>query len=107
MTDDSYPDLPKLVRDRIPAIVRDDGDDPVTERVSDDEAERWLREKLVEEAREFAESGDIEELADVLAVMERYVDITDIDWSRIEDLQAEKETERGGFDDNVVLQDID
>jgi predicted house-cleaning noncanonical NTP pyrophosphatase (MazG superfamily)/NTP pyrophosphatase (non-canonical NTP hydrolase) len=43
---------------------------PITHEADDEEYETLLGEKLVEEAREFRESGDAEELADVLAVVD-------------------------------------
>lgn len=41
----------KLVRDRIPEIIRQDGRECGTERMSEAEYVQALREKLVEEAR--------------------------------------------------------
>lgn len=99
MTDD----LPKLVRDRIPEIIRADGEEPVVEAAGD-ELDRFLADKLVEEAEEFAASRDPEELADVLEVLDRLREEFDADVDR---LREEKRAERGGFDDGIVLRDTD
>ncbi len=103
MTDD----LPKLVRDRIPAIIRDDGEEPVTDQVTGEELRRYLADKLVEEAEEFRQSQDVEELADVLEVVHRWCALEAIEPEELEQLRIEKREDRGGFDENIVLRDIE
>ncbi|WP_114578870.1 nucleoside triphosphate pyrophosphohydrolase [Saliphagus sp. LR7] len=97
----------KLVRDRIPEIVEADGETPITHRADDAEYDRRLREKIVEEAREFEESGDPEELADVLAVVEAICAFEGIDPERLAELRREKRERRGGFGDRIVLERVD
>ncbi len=93
----------KLVRDEIPRIVREDGSVPETHVADDAEYERRLREKLVEEAAEFAESGDPAELGDVLDVVDAVLANADYSREQVDDLRAEKSAERGGFADRIVL----
>ena len=100
-------DLPKLIRDKIPEIIRESGDRPVTREVSDEEIEKWLRKKVLEEAKEFEEDGAIEELADLYAVVERYLEVEDTSFSKLERLEEDKSSERGGFKDNIVLEDVE
>ncbi|MFB6295166.1 MAG: hypothetical protein ABEI97_05375 [Candidatus Nanohaloarchaea archaeon] len=100
-------DLPKLVRDRIPAIIRGDGADPVTEQVPDADVQDYLADKLLEEAAEFRESGDVAELADVLEVLQRLCQVEGMDWAELEERRQAKREDRGGFDDNIVLRDIE
>ncbi|MFB6167137.1 MAG: nucleoside triphosphate pyrophosphohydrolase [Candidatus Nanohaloarchaea archaeon] len=100
MTDD----LPKLVRDRIPEIIEEDGEEPVTEEVEGEELEQRLADKLVEEAEEFQESREREELADVLEVVDRLLEFLD-DVRELKGLQEQKRKERGGFEDNLVLKE--
>lgn len=97
----------KLVRDRIPELIEADGENPITHRADDAEYDRRLREKVVEEAGEFAESGDPEELADVLAVVEAIRAFEGIDPERLADLRHEKRERRGGFGDRIVLERVD
>lgn len=93
----------KLVRDRIPAIIRATGEIPVTRTAGPDEYQALLRDKLVEEASEFRDSGDPEELADVLEVLHAAVRGIGVDWEQVEKLRAAKAAERGGFTGRVVL----
>jgi len=97
----------KLVRDEIPAAIEADGETPITHVADDEEYERRLREKLIEEAEEFAESGEIEELADVLAVVEAYRQHADVPEGRLEVLRAEKAADRGGFEERIVLERVE
>ncbi len=97
-------DLPKLIRDRIPEIARENGDELETVRLDSAEAEEYLGQKLVEEAEEFRESEEIEELADVLEVVDALIDRKDVSWEEIERIQEQKKAERGGFEDGLLLQ---
>ncbi|QOS11025.1 uncharacterized protein HfgLR_04405 [Haloferax gibbonsii] len=97
----------KLVRDDIPRIIRESGETPVVHIADDEEFDRRLREKLVEEAEEFAESGRLEELADVFAVVDAVLDRCDEDWEWVEAVAREKAAERGGFEDGVVLERVE
>lgn len=97
----------KLVRDRIPEIIEADGGRPVIHRADDAEYGRRLREKLVEEAQEFAADGDPEEIADVLAVLEAICAFEGIDDDHLADLRREKRERRGGFGDRIVLERVD
>lgn len=99
-------DLPKLVRDGIPKLIREKGKFPKTRRLSEDETEKWLRKKVLEEAKEFAEEGEAEEMADLYAVLKEYVDSEDISFSRLESIEEEKVEDRGGFKERIVLEDV-
>ncbi len=59
----------KLVRDRIPDIIKESGHTPYYRIMNDDEYWNELVKKLQEEVDEFVESGNIEELADILEVV--------------------------------------
>lgn len=97
----------KLVRDRIPEIVRENDERPIT-HVADGEtyADR-LADKLAEEAAEFDESREVEELADVLEVVAAI--LAHEDWSReeLEAVRREKRAKRGGFSEGVVLDRVE
>ena len=100
-------DLPKLVRDRIPEIARENGDEPAVHVADDAEYERRLREKLVEEAGEFAEDGDLDELADVLAVVAAVCEHRGVDREAVERRREAKADERGRFAGRYVLDAVE
>lgn len=104
------PSYQKLVRDNIPAIIKKNGEDPVTRILSEDEYKQALADKLKEEAEEVAEEADREsvrqELADVLEVVDALADIWDIDQKAMKEYQQDKRQKRGGFKDRVYLEDV-
>lgn len=100
-------DYDKLVRDRIPEVIERNGETPVIHTADDEEYERRLREKLVEEAREFADSGDLTELADVLEVVHAIREHEGVDEQRLDEIRTEKADERGRFAERIVLDRVE
>ncbi|WP_123537177.1 nucleoside triphosphate pyrophosphohydrolase [Halosimplex salinum] len=96
----------KLVRDRIPRIVRENGEEPVTHEVSGAEYRDRLHEKLDEEVAEFHDEPSAAEMADVLAVLDALRESHGIEASEIERVRREKAEERGEFEDGVVLEAV-
>ena len=100
----------KLVRDRIPEIIRADGHQPVT-RILDQAGYRSaLLAKLLEEAQEAstAPAADLPaELADVLEVMRALVSDLGMTWEVFLSIAAGKRAERGGFDHRIFLKYVD
>lgn len=101
----------KLVRDRIPAMIEEDGETPVTRRVEGEEYDGYLAAKLLEEAREYRDAHADEgtdadrELADVLEVVETLLDRRDR--ARVDRLRVDKAGERGGFAEGIVLERVE
>jgi predicted house-cleaning noncanonical NTP pyrophosphatase (MazG superfamily) len=93
----------KLVRDRIPELIRADDEVPVTETVAGEAYRERLRGKLDEEVAEYHESGRVAELADVLEVVHALAALDDVSAEELETMRREKRDERGGFDGSVVL----
>lgn len=88
----------KLVRDRIPEIMREQGKDPEVERISGERLRLALKDKLVEEAGEVRQAEDIvEELADVLEVVDALIEAYGLDYGVIEHARADKKAKRGSF----------
>ena len=96
----------KLVRDRIPEVVKEKGEIPVTHIATDEEYWKKLREKLKEEVAEFLSREDAEELADIIEVVNAICDFKKIDRLRLEDLRKEKLKSKGGFGGRIVLDEI-
>jgi predicted house-cleaning noncanonical NTP pyrophosphatase (MazG superfamily) len=94
----------KLVRDKIPDIIRAKGEVPsIRTVVGTEEYQRLLFAKLSEEVLEFiASNGDPMELADVLEVVMALADDLGIGQQELETLRAKKAAERGGFAAGIV-----
>lgn len=97
----------KLVRDGVPEEIRADDETPITREVDGEEYRERLAEKLVEEAEEYAETRSPDELADVLEVVDAIRDAADVEDGELSTLQAEQASERGRFEDGVVLERVE
>ena len=104
----------KLVRDKIPEIIRDSGNQCEISILNDTEYIKALRQKLVEEAEETAIASPDElaqELADVLKdtaphmmeVMNALMTATGIEPEKVKEIQKEKRSRRGGFNNRIKL----
>ena len=97
----------KLVRDKIPEIIeKKDGIKPVVHFA--DDAELWtkLKEKLMEEAREFSEANpeqELGELADISEVIDAIMRFKRISVLKLDRAKDKKRQERGGFKDKIIL----
>lgn len=96
----------KLVRDRIPDIIRAKGTEPkVRLAASDSEYAQLLRDKLQEEVGEYLRDGNPEELADIMEVVHALAALTGHTPVHVEEMRAAKAAQRGGFRDRVVLEE--
>ena len=93
----------KLIRDKIPEIIEADGKDYEVRKLQDDEYLESLNTKLQEELDEYLESGQIEELADILEIIYAIIDFKDISREELEKIRKEKQKERGGFAEKLFL----
>ncbi len=94
----------KLVRDRIPEIMRQQGKAPVIEQISGERLRLALKDKLVEEAEELRRADDItEELADVQEVIEALIEAYGLDKERLEAVKTNKRSMRGDFSEGQFL----
>jgi predicted house-cleaning noncanonical NTP pyrophosphatase (MazG superfamily) len=102
---DGYGTAGKLVRDRIPQIIRADGAEPVVHTAGPEEYRARLRAKLGEEVAEFlaADAASApEELADVLEVVRALAADLGIAPDRLEEIREAKARTRGGFAGRTV-----
>ncbi|MBR1710533.1 MAG: nucleoside triphosphate pyrophosphohydrolase [Clostridia bacterium] len=96
----------KLVRDKIPDVIRASGKEPVSDLLSKEEMLPTLGRKLQEEVTEYLESRDIEEIADVLEVLHGIAYHMGISWDDVEATRLQKRNERGGFENGIRLLEV-
>lgn len=97
----------KLVRDKIPEIIREHGGNPVVTVLGEAEYREALLAKLFEEAAELRDApaaGVAEEIADVLEVLRALAHADGHEWQDIEKIADAKRAERGGFFDRIHLE---
>ncbi|MGE6204650.1 nucleoside triphosphate pyrophosphohydrolase [Guptibacillus hwajinpoensis] len=105
------PTYNKLVRDRIPEIIRANGNKLNTRILDEAEYKGELQLKLKEELQEYLEAMEdshaVEELADILELIYSLVDVHRSSLEELEDVRKEKREVRGGFEDRVYLIDVE
>ena len=95
----------KLVRDRIPEIIRARSDRPHIRVADDQEILGRLADKLVEEAQEVRDADrehQAEELADALEVIYALAGEISLTREGLEKIRADKAAERGAFRDRII-----
>lgn len=97
----------KLVRDKIPDIIKSRGERITTVTLNPESHLKALREKLVEEAYELLDARDLSsvtaELADVETVVQTLRKLYRIPKKQFDREIATKRKDRGGFDKGIVL----
>jgi len=94
----------KLIRDRIPEIIENDGKEPIYKTITDEkEFLQLLIEKLLEEVNEFKVDPSVDELADILEVTNTIRKIQKWHPRLIESIRRKKLNERGGFSKKLFL----
>lgn len=93
----------KLVRDKIPNIILNNNETPITKILDDVEFLKELNIKLQEEMKEYLDSGDIEELADLEEVLRAIIDIKKVSYDEFEKIRKAKVEKRGAFKDKIYL----
>ena len=97
----------KLVRDKILDIISSNNESPAFHLLNDEEYLQELHKKLFEEANEFVENDDKEELADVLEVLYAIAKVKHIDLNDVEKIRIEKRQKRGGFENRIFLETVE
>ncbi len=97
----------KAIRDKIPEIIEKSGSKCNVKTLSDEGFLEKLEEKLSEEVAEYQESKSLEELADMLEVINRILEMKGIPKKKLEEIRIMKKDERGGFEKNLLLIDTE
>lgn len=97
----------KLVRDKIPEKIEENGEYALIRTLDDEGFMKALNEKLIEEAGEVinAETKDdiTEELADLMEVMLAKALLYGVSLEEILKVKKEKKNKKGGFDKRIFL----
>lgn len=96
----------KLVRDKIPDIIKSTGKQAVTRILTDGEYLAELDRKLSEECAEYQADKSLEEMADVLEVLYAIAAARGYSVEKLERVRAEKAEKRGGFADKIFLEEV-
>ena len=94
----------KLVRDKIEEIMISNGAKPITRILSDEEYKKELDKKLLEEVKEYLESGEIEELADIEEVILAILNTKGKTKENLEEIRKNKVLKRGAFYKKIFLE---
>ena len=102
----------KLVRDKVPDIIRGDGQIPHTRMLKDfKERDNALRKKLSEESQEVVDASSVRnlitEIADVLDVVNDLLKLHHIGAVTVERERLARRRQRGGFDSFIFLESIE
>ncbi len=99
----------KLVRDKIPEIIKINGEEPITRILTEEEYKKALEKKLLEECYEVLESQDkkrLEELADLLEVMKYLSQLENSSIEEVAKIGLEKNEKRGSFKNRIFLEKV-
>lgn len=106
-------DYDKLVRDRIPEIIKEIDKVANIEIVDKDTALNYLIKKIDEEKIELIEALEtykydsaIEELADLLEIIHGIAYQMDLPFQELDTIRIKKKKKRGGFEDRIVLKSV-
>ena len=93
----------KLVRDKIPEIIKEAGKSCICHQVTGDSLITYAHKKLREEIDEFLDDPCAEEAADIMEIFHFICDLHDIRDSQIMATGTAKRVTKGGFNDGTVL----
>ena len=96
----------KLIRDKIPEIIKSKGGEFKTRTLRKREFEKELRKKLLEESKELLKAPRrdlVNELSDVLEMVKSIASYYKINFKEVEKYQIKKRKERGGFKKRLFL----
>ncbi len=99
----------KLVRDKIPEIIKSNGEEPITRVLTDEEYKIELEKKLKEEEQEaLSATGKdrIEELADMLEIIKYLAKLENATLEEIIAIAQEKGAKRGTFENKIFLERV-
>lgn len=105
------PTYNKLIRDKIPGIIKMTGKKATTTILSDNDYVKELKKKTKEELLEYLEADNdqdaLEELADLLELIHSLAIVHGSSIDEIEKIRGKKANQRGGFKEMLFLIDVE
>lgn len=96
----------KLVRDKIPEIIKKSGKVLECEVLSQDDYIEMLEKKLDEETAEYHSSKNVQELADILEVLYALAKTKGYSSEQLHEIRMDKVEQRGKFDKRFFLKRV-
>jgi len=101
----------KLVRDKIPEIIKQNNEIATVRLLNDKEYKEELNKKLLEECNEIINATStnetLEEIADILEVIDSIIKLNNLTIEECKKIQQEKRVKRGGFKKRIFLIETD
>jgi len=94
----------KLVKDKVPEIMRAEGKTPKTHIAAVEEYKEYLLKKLEEEVAEVKRDLNEEELADVIEVVYALTELLKKSPADLENTRLRKLEKTGGFKKRIILE---
>ncbi|WP_341518438.1 nucleoside triphosphate pyrophosphohydrolase [Bacillus paramobilis] len=104
------PTYNKLIRDKIPQIIKANGRTPTTRILPKDEYIKEICKKTEEELAEYLEADTkehkLEELSDLLELINALAEYEGTTLEEIDKIRRKKVEERGGFQNRIYLTEV-
>ena len=97
----------KLVRDKIPEIIKRDNCNPNIRILDEKEYKKELDKKLLEEVNEYLKDDNIEEIADILEVLYAILDTKNTSKEEVDRIRINKVEKRGAFKNKIFLENVE
>ena len=102
-----YKSYNKLVRDKVPELIKESGRQYKIKKLDDKEFYNALIDKIIEEIEEFRLSDNEEEIADIYEILDHLVKLNEYEPMHIDYLRLIKREARGSFDERVFLLEVE
>ncbi|MFB5251912.1 phosphoribosyl-ATP pyrophosphohydrolase [Bacillus mycoides] len=104
------PTYNKLIRNKIPQIMKANGKTPITRILAEDEYIKEICKKTEEELTEYLEANTkehkLEELSDLLELINALAEHAGTTLEEINNIRKKKAEERGGFSNRIFLIEV-
>lgn len=101
----------KLIRDKIPEIIKSKGEFADVSQLSETDFKEALKAKMMEESHELNEATDrsevLNELSDIAELIRAVAQNYEISLEEIENYRLKKLRERGGFEKRLRLNSVE